>query len=379
MGTDIRIEPVNDKSGLKAFIRLASDLYADDPHWITPLEIERLGILDPEQNPYFDHAEAQYWMAYQGDKPVGRISAQIDQLALEAHGNKTGHFGFLAAIDDQKVVSTLLETAQNWLRDRGMDTMQGPFNLSINQELGLLIDGFDTPPMMLMPHDPHYLGKSVEAAGLHKAKDLIAYIRGTDERFPERWRKMAERVGADGHVHMRPFNMKNYAQEIEILVSIFNEAWHTNWGFVPMTKKEVEHMAKELRPLIRKELAWFAEINGEPAAFIVCLPDVNDIIGDLKGKLLPFGWLKLLWRLKVVRPQTARVLLMGVRKKFGDGFLGKILPFRLIYCLESDLYKSAIKRVEMSWILEDNAPVRRMIETLGGEAYKTYRIYEKAL
>lgn len=379
MRHELNIEPVKDKAGIKSFIHLGTQLYAGDPNWITPLYIERLGILDPTQNPYFDHAEAQYWIAYRDGKPVGRISAQIDQLALKTLQNKTGHFGMLAAIDDATVTKALLETAENWLRERGMDTVQGPFNLSINQELGLLVEGFDTPPMMMMPHNPAYVGKNVEAVGYKKVKDLIAYIRGTDQLFPERWRKMAERVSEGGHVRMRQFNMKNYDQEIKTLVSIFNEAWHTNWGFVPMTEDEVAHMAKELRPLIRKELAWFAEVNGEAAAFIVCLPDVNDIIGDMNGRLLPFNWLKLLWRLKLVRPASARVLLMGVRKKFGEGFLGKILPFRLIYALESDLYKSAIKRVEMSWILEDNAPVRRMIESLGGTAYKTYRIYEKTL
>ena len=374
----LSIEPVNSKAELKDFIRLPAKLYASDPNWITPLEIERMGILDPRQNPYFDHAEAQYWIARRDGEPVGRISAQIDQLALQTLNNKTGHFGMLAAIDDASVTRALLETAQDWLKARGMDTVQGPFNLSINTELGILVDGFDTPPMMLMPHDPPWLGAHVEAAGYTKAKDLLAYIRGTAEYFPERWREMAERRSG-GHVTMRMLNMKDYDGEIRKMVTIFNEAWHNNWNFVPMTEAEIAHMAKELRPLICKELTWFADIDGEPAAFIVCLPDINDAIRDLNGKLLPFGWAKLLWRLKVRGPKSARVLLMGVSERFSNGFLGKILPFRLIYALESYLYKSSIERVEMSWILEDNMPVRRVIETLGGKAYKTYRMYEKRL
>ncbi len=377
MVASLRIEQVTDKAGLQEFIRLPSILYADAPHWITPLEVERLGILDPKQSPYFEHAEAGYWIARKNGEAVGRISAQIDQLALKTLSNKTGQFGMIVAIDDPAVTKLLLETAEDWLRDQGMDTIQGPFNLSINQEVGLLVDGFDTPPMMLMSHDPVYMGRHIEAAGFSKAKDLLAYIRGTDFLFPEKWRRMAERRSS--HVSMRMFDMKKYDQEIKNIVSIFNEAWHTNWNFVPMTEKEAAHMAKELRPLIRKELAWFADVDGEPAAFIVCLPDVNGAIHGLNGRLFPFGWLKLLWRLKVTRPATARVLLMGVRRKFTEGLLGQILPFRLIYALESDLYKSPIKRVEMSWILENNAPVRRMIETLGGEAYKTYRVYEKSL
>ncbi len=377
MNTDLVIEPVTDKAGLGEFIALPTVLYGDDPNWIAPLKMERLGILDPKQSPFFEHAEAQYWIARQNGKAVGRVSAQIDQLSLEANDPTTGHFGMIVAIDDPKVTKALLDTAAAWLKKRGMKTIQGPFNLSINQEVGLLIDGRDTPPMMLMSHDPAYMAKYIEAAGYSKAKDLLAYIRGTDFLFPEKWRRMAER--RSGHVSMRMFDMKNYDRDINHIVSIFNEAWHNNWNFVPMTEKEIDHMAKELRPLIRKELAWFADIDGEPAAFIVCLPDVNDVIGDLKGSLLPFGWLKLIWRLKVSRPSTARVLLMGVRKKFSDGVLGQILPFRLIYALESDLYESPIKRVEMSWILEDNEPVKRMIETLGGKAYKTYRVYEKTL
>ncbi|PHS21699.1 MAG: dATP pyrophosphohydrolase [Robiginitomaculum sp.] len=377
MNADLVIDPVIDKAGLKEFIQLPNQIYGEDPNWIPALDMERMGILDPKQSPYFEHAEAQYWIARQNGKAVGRISAQIDQMSLEANDSTTGHFGMIVAIDDPAVIKALLETAENWLKERGMKTAQGPFNLSINQEVGLLIDGRNTPPMMLMAHDPAYMGGHIEAAGYAKAKDLLAYIRGTDFLFPEKWRRMAERRSS--HVTMRMFDMKNYNRDIKHIVSIFNEAWHNNWNFVPMTEKEVDHMAKELRPLIRKELAWFADIDGEPAAFIVCLPDVNGAIGDLKGKLLPFGWLKLLWRLKVKRPATARVLLMGVRRKFSDGILGQILPFRLIYALESDLYESPIKQVEMSWILEDNAPVKRMIETLGGKAYKTYRVYKKAL
>ncbi len=370
------ITPVTTARQLNEFIRVPVTLYANNPHWITPLDIERKGILDPKQNPYFDHAEAQYWIATDDKgRPVGRISAQIDQLSLEANHPTTGHFGMLAAIEDQALVEALLDTAKDWLKARGMTAMQGPFNLSINQELGILVDGFDTPPMMMMPHDPPYLGALVEAAGLRKVKDLLAYIRSTHDYFPERFRRLAERSNTT-RISMRMLNMKNYDKEIQDLVCIYNEGWHTNWGFVPMTEKEVAHMASELKPLIKDELAWFADIDGEPAAFIVCLPDINDAIADLNGKLLPFGWAKLLWRLKVKGVSTARVLLMGVRKKHSEGMLGKIMPFRLIYALEQCLYDSSIKRVEMSWILEDNMPVRRMIESLGGEAYKTYRMYE---
>lgn len=362
---------------LKQFIRLPDSLHRDDPHYTPPLMMERIGLLDAKKNPYFLHAEAQYWIARKNGRDVGRISAQIDRMAVAEHG-PIGQFGMLAAEDDGAVVEALTGTAEGWLKARGMSRIQGPFNLSINQEVGLLIDGFDTPSMMLMPHDRPYLAARLEAQGYTKVKDMLAYIRGTGHWFPDRLRALATReLGAN--VHLRHINMRRYREEIAGIVSIFNEAWHTNWGFVPMTEAETTHMAREMRPLIREKLAWIAEVGGESAACLVCLPDINGVIGDLKGRLLPFGWAKLLWRLKVKGSPSGRVLLMGVRRKYANRMLGRLLPIKLIYAVEKHVVEAGIKRAEMSWVLEDNKAVRHLIEGVGGTAYKTYRVYEKAL
>ncbi len=375
---DLQLIAVEGKALLKAFIRLQPDIHKDDPNWITPLEMERQALLDPAKNPYFEHAIAKYWLVQRARKYVGRISAQIDQMAIKEQGEPVGHFGMLACIDDPKVANLLLTTAENWLREQGMTKVQGPMNLSINQEVGLMVEGFDTPSMMLMPHDKPYLQKMLTDAGYESAVDMLAYIRDADTLFPEKLRKLAER-GAGGKVTLRKLDMKRYDEEIETIVSIFNEGWHTNWGFVPMTDSEVKHMGQELRPIIEPELACFAEIDGESAGFFVCVPDVNEMIRGINGKLLPFGWLKLLWRMKVRGPKTARVMLMGVRKKFSTGMLGQFLPFRMIYFVEPYLKKSALEQVEMGWILADNKPVRRLIERVGGNVYKKYKVFEKTL
>jgi len=374
----LRVLEVTSKKLLDVFIRLQAKIHQNDPNWITPLDMERRALLDPAQNPYFEHAKAKYWLAEKDGKFVGRISAQIDEMAIKERGEPVGHFGMFACENDPDIAKTLLETAENWLREQGMTKVQGPMNLSINQEVGLMVEGFDTPSMMLMPHDQPYLQQMIKDAGYQTAVNMLAYIRDADTLFPDSLRKLAER-NSGGKVVLRKLDMKRYTQEIETIVSIFNEGWHTNWGFVPMTETEVKHMGKELRPIINPELTCFAEIDGEAAGFLVCVPDVNSMLHGLDGKLLPFGWAKLLWRMKVRGPTTARVMLMGVRKKYSAGLLGQFLPFRLIYFIEAYLKKSSIEQVEMGWILEDNKPIRRLIERVGGKAYKKYQVFEKLL
>ncbi len=374
-----RLVEVTDTVLLNEFIRLPVQLHKDDPNWTTPLDMERQDALNRDKNPYFEHATAKYWLAERGGKYVGRISAQIDQMAIKQHGAKIGHFGLFACENDQELANFLLQTAENWLRENAMETIQGPMNLSINQEIGLLVEGFDTPSMMMMPHDLPYVQTLLENEGYKTAVNMLAYIRNAHDLFPDTLRKLAERPSAGGKVVLRNLNMKNYTAEIETIMSIFNEGWHTNWGFVPMSDAEIKHSAAELRPIIVPELTCFAEVDGEAAGFFVCVPDVNEMIGDLNGKLLPFGWLKLLWRLKIRGPKTARVMLMGIRKKHAASVLGNMLPLRMIYFVEKYLKKSSIERVEMGWILESNKPVRRIIERVGGKAYKKYKVFEKLL
>jgi hypothetical protein len=372
----LQIAEVEGRGALNDFIRLPWALYQDDPMWVPPLILERRSQLDPK-NPYFEHATYNSWIAFRGGKPVGRISAQIDQLHLDRYQDATGFFGMLEAENSAATFQLLLETAESWLRRKGMRRVAGPYNLSINQELGLLVDGFDTPPVMMMGHAlPYYAGR-VEENGYHKEKDLLAYTINADFAHPPAMQTITAR--AKKRVHIRPLRKSDFKKELEIIRDIFNDAWSQNWGFVPWTNHEFEHLGKDLKMLVDENLAHIAEVKGEPAAFMVILPNINEAIRDLNGRLLPFGWLKLLWRLKFKYPQTARVPLMGVRRRYHDSLLGAALALSLIAGLQPPAIAHGIKELELSWILEDNRGMRDILEAISGRVYKTYRIYGKEL
>ncbi len=371
--TGIEILPVAGRAGMDRFIRVPFDLHRDDPTWIPPLLMERRAALSASGNPYFRHADAAFWIARRDGRDVGRVSAQIDRLAEAG----TGHFGMLAAVDDPAVVGALMDTAERWLRARGATRALGPFNLSINEETGLLVDGFDTPPMLMMGHDRPYLGPLLERAGYTKAKDVQAYLSQGPE-LPAGVKAMNARP-LPPNVRIRRMRMADYRQEVGALTDIFNDAWSGNWGFVPLTGDEIDHMAKQMKPLIDERLVWFAEVDGEPAAFAVCLPNLNEAIRDLDGRLLPFGWAKLLWRLKVSGVSSGRVPLMGVRRKHANSLMGGLLAFLIIAAVRREAAALGLHRIEMSWVLEDNQPMRRIAEAVGGRPYKTYRVYGKAL
>jgi hypothetical protein len=288
-----------------------------------------------------------------------------------------GHFGNISAEDDPDVFSALFAAAEAWLKDRGCVQVYGPFNLSINEETGLLVDGFDTPPMVLMGHDPAYAGPRIEAQGYAKAKDVFAYLTGPPTWSPAIRRRL-DRPLPDSVV-IRPVNMKRFDEEVRSLVEIHNDAWADNWGFIPVTPAETKHLAESLRLLLHPRFIWFMEFDGEPAAFGVLLPNLNDAIHDLEGKLLPFGWAKLLWRLKVRGVSRGRVPLMGVKRKFARDPRGIAAPFLLMENMLREGMKLGINRAECSWILEDNKAMRHILEDLGATAYKTYRIYGKAI
>lgn len=374
----IRIEQVEPGSkGVDRFIALPYRLHQGDPNWVPPLFMERQETLSPKTNPYFLHADVMYFLALRGDRVVGRISAQIDRSGLEIRKDATGHFGLLAAEDDQAVVDALFEAAADWLRAKGMIRMVGPFNLSINEETGLLVDGWDRPPMLMMGHDRAYLGSRIEAAGLTKAKDVYAYLYDIEQDLPAGVRQMIDRP-LPTNLRLRMLDMKRYEEDLGHVTSIFNNAWAGNWGFVPLSEAETKQMAKSLKLLINPKLAWIAEVDDKPVAFGVCLPNLNEAIADLGGKLFPFGIVKMLWRLKVAGVKTARVPLMGVRRDVG-GWLQAILPFLVVDRMRLEARKLGYEWIELSWILEDNRPMRRMIEAIGSERYKTYRLYERAL
>ncbi|MEM8951891.1 MAG: hypothetical protein AAGC99_21475 [Pseudomonadota bacterium] len=375
----IDVRPVTDRGGLRTFIDLPNQIYHGQSSYVAPLYVERDETLNKAKNAYFQHAEGQYWLAYRNDRPVGRVSAQVDRLHLEKHRDDTGHFGLLDAVDDQDVFDRLLATAEAWLAERSMKRARGPFNLSINEECGLLVDGFDHPAMMLMPFAPDYAADRLGAAGYRLAKDLLAYTLDIREEIEIRGERMLERISKEARISVRPVEMKRYKQELGIILDIFNDAWANNWGFIPFTDAEMRQIAKGMRPLVRPSLNFIAEVDGEPAAMIICLPNLCEIIDDLDGRLLPFGWARLLWRLKTHRFKSCRVPLMGIRQRHQGSMIGSALLPLLLKSLHKGLLAEGIGRVEMSWILDDNMPMRRVLEGLGAEAYRTYRLFEKPL
>ena len=341
---------------------------------MAPLHDEQRKILRPRDNPYFQHAEARYWLARRNGRDVGRISAQHDRHA----GGQDGHFGMIAAEDDRAVFEALLGTVEAWHRARGTRRIVGPFNLSANDALGVLVDGFDTPPMLLMGHDQRFVGSRLGEQGYRKEKDLIAYLYDASVDLPPAPRRLIDRPLPAG-LAIRPLDMSRYAAEVKTVSALFNDAWAENWGFVPLSEAETDQMAKQLRLLLNEKLIWFAEFEGRPIGFIVALPNLNEAIRDLGGRLLPFGWAKLLWRLKVGTLTSARVPLMGIRRSFSRGLIGSLVPFLLIDAVRREGRKLGLRSIELSWILEDNGPMRAIIEAIGGIPYKTYRIYAKAL
>ncbi|NPD67578.1 dATP pyrophosphohydrolase [Lichenicola cladoniae] len=371
----IQIVAVRSRADLGRFIRLPDRLFRADPYYVPPLHSERRAALTPKGNPFFGHAEVEFWLAWRDGRVVGRISAQQDELSTN---KDAGQFGMLVAIDDPAVFSALIRTAEAWLRARGLRRVQGPFNLSINEEVGLLVDGFDTPPMLMMPHDPPYADARLRELGYEKAQDLYAYLCDTTAALPPAAAKLVGR-GLPANVTLRPMRWDALEADIAALVGIFNEAWVDNWSFAPITKEEVTHMSRALRPLLHDRLVWFAEVDGVPAAFGLCLPNLNEAIRDLSGQLFPFGWAKLLWRLKRSGVRSARVPLMGVSRRFDNSLLGRLLPLHIVEAMRREAVAMGITSVEISWVLENNAPMRHLAEAVGGRNYKTYRVYEKTL
>lgn len=372
--SSIEIIPVVTPAELDRFIVLPSRLYAGDPAFVAPLVMERREALSPTKNPYFQHAETQFWLARRGGRDIGRISAQIDRLVTDTD---VGHFGMIVAEDDAEVFAALFATAESWLRARGKRRVMGPFNLSINEETGLLVDGFDTPPVMLMGHDPRYAGSRIEALGYAKAKDLIAYLYDIDHELPAAARRKIDSRKATA-LTVRRLDKARYLEEFDTVTSIFNDAWSQNWGFIAFTEAEIAHMAKSLKMLIDPNCVAIVEMNGEAIGFGIALPNLNELIADFGGRLLPFNWLKLLYRLRR-GARTARVPLMGIRRSCSTSFAGGLAPFLVIDALRKGLRAKGVKQVELSWILEDNRPMRHVIEALGANPYKTYRVYEKTL
>ena len=373
------IRPVTTRADRKAFVDLAWAVYRDDPAWVPPLKSEVHALLDPAKNPWFGHARAALWLAERDGQPVGRISAQVDDLVIEHMGAGLGQWGMFEALDGE-AAAALIATAEDWLREQGMSRAMGPISLSIWDEPGLLIKGFEQPPTVMMGHHrPEYAGW-IEAAGYSKAKDLYTYELDIRPEMSPLMARLVSSAERNPRIKFRAVDKAHFDRDARVILNLLNDAWSNNWGFVPLTEAEIAYAGKKLKPIIYEDLVRIAELDGEPVAFMITLPDINELTADLNGRLLPFGWAKLLWRLRKPHTSRARVPLMGVASKLHGTRLASQLAFTLIEQIRRPCVgKFGVTHGEFGWVLEDNQGMLSIAQLPGAEINKIYRIFEKAL
>jgi hypothetical protein len=366
------------KADLGRFFDVADRIYGHDPNWVAPLRSDVAKVFQDE-NPFFRHGEIQLFLANRGGEAVGRIAAILDRNHNEFHGEKAAFFGFFESTDDHEVAAKLLEAASSWGRERRMTVLRGPTNPTLNDEAGLLVDGFDSPPVLMMTYNPRYYVALIQGQGFRKAKDLLAYWFPLEEKPLERLSRVAERFRKrEPAVSVRNVSKGGLARDLPKIREVYNAAWEKNWGFVPMTPEEMDFMAKRLKPLLVEELLWLAEFRHpdgrvEPIGFMLMLPDYNHAIAPTRGRLLPFGWLKFLLATRSIK--TVRVLTLGIQKEWRLRGIQSIMMADSLRFLLKKGYTGA----EVSWLLEDNELVIGAVKLWGGRLYKTYRIYERSL
>ncbi|MBA4372419.1 MAG: N-acetyltransferase [Thermodesulfovibrio sp.] len=365
------ISVIEAAGNLNDFIKLPCILHKSDPFFVPQLNRE-MQLHFSRKNPFFEHAEAKYFIAMKDGRPAGRIASIIDRTHNRLHHEKTGFFGFFDCSNDTAVAAALFERAAGDLRVAGITVMRGPMSFSTNDECGMLVEGFHERPMIMMPYNPPYYNELTEKAGLTKVKDLYAYIYDVRDKLPEKVLRVAAIVEKRG-ITVRPINMKQYLADMMIFRDVYHSAWEKNWGFVPMTEEELAYAATRLKQVIIPEMTLIAEEDGKPVGFMGMVPDVNLVLKHMKGRMGPVGLAKALYYSRQIK--DLRVMLLGVKKEFRNKGVEALL-FREGF---KPIKKGNYQRVEFSWILEDNLPVQRTIETMGGRLYKKYRIYEKAL
>ena len=338
-------------------------IYRDDSKWVPPLLKERLDLLS-SRHPYFEHANARFWLATRNGDLVGRVSAQVDQLSPKNESGKIGYFGMFECINDRALAKELLNRAEEWLKACGKNFVRGPFSLSINQESGLLVDGFDTQPFFMMGHAQPYYQDLLSECGYVKAKDLYAWFNKTDFKRPSAMQRLLQRYHR--RIVIRNLDKKQAKQELKLVLEIFNDAWINNWGFVPFTEKEFLHLGAEMLQFFPPEYFKIAEYDQQSVGMIVTLPNINELIEDLNGRLLPTGILKLLWRLKFAPPSSARVPLLGIKQKFQNQLVGSAIAFMLIGEMQQTMLANGLVTHEMSWVLEDNLRLNKILEKSWG-------------
>jgi len=373
----LRVREIPEGESLRGFIDLQWRINQGDPQWVAPLRMSVTGALDRKKHPFHRHADVAYFVAERGGEIVGRVAAIVNHAHNEFHEEKTGFFGLFEAEDDAGVASALLDAAAAWLAERGMERMRGPVNFSTNEEIaspGVLIEGFDTPPAAMMTHNPPYYEALMEGAGLEKSKDLTAFWLVSDGGPPARLVKGFERALEREGATIRPLDLKRFRQEVDTIKAIYNSAWSRNWGFVPMSDAEFEHMAKDFRPIVDPALCLIAEVDGEPVGFSLGIPNIHEAMRHIpSGRLFPFGLFKFLWYRRRIR--GLRVITLGFTPKYQHSGLGAAFYLRTWLSGTARGYD----RAEASWILEDNLDMARPLERMGGRIYKRYRIYERAI
>lgn len=370
------VEEVRDREGVEAFVRLPFDLHRGDPHWVPPLLAERRAFLDRRRNPVMEFAEVRLFMARRGSRVVGTIAA-IDNPRYRAYrpdDGSPGFFGLFECEDDPGAAAALLDAAARWLRARGLEEVRGPVNLTTNDVVGLLVEGFDDDPTVMMPHNPPYYAGLLEGWGLRRLKDLYAFEVGR-EQAEGIFAEIAARLARRGTVTVRHVNLSRFREELEFVRRCYNESWKNNWGFVPWTDSEIDAIARELKPLIDPRLALVGMVNGEPAGISISVPDANEGLKSARGRLFPLGLAKILWRVKVRGCRRLRVLALGVLPSFRRLGLEAILVERTVRRALELGYRTA----ELGWVLEDNEAILRTIERVGARRTKTYRVFGRAL
>jgi len=370
----MKVRPIKKKSDIKKFILFPFSLYQKESCWVPPLISDQIKYLDPTHNPYFQHSDVQLFLAERDGKIVGRISAHTNKPHNLFHEDKVGFFGFFEAIDEQEVSDALFNSAAKWLKERGCETMRGPMNFSTNDECGLLVDGFETPPFIMMTHNHRYYEPLIINSGLQKSKDLFAY-HITGNEMPERLVKIANLISKKEAVSVRSLSKdkKGLKRDLEIIFTVYRKAWERNWGFVPLTDKEFEHLVKTLLPIVDAELVFLAYYNDEPVGFSVALPDYNIILKKMNGRVLPFGVFKALYYKNKIK--RLRVMVMGLIKEYQKKGIDGLFYYHT--------YKNGLSKgfneAEFSWILEDNVEMNNVATRLGAKVHKTYRVFDREL
>ncbi len=380
----LHVRPVQSKADRVAFVDLPFRLYAEDPNWVAPLKDDVHGLLTPGKNPWFGHGEAQLFLAERAGRVVGRISAHIDHLALtqpvdQGMGPGTGNWGLFEA-EDAETAHALIAAAEDWLRTKGMTRALGPLSISIWDEPGLLIKGFDHPPTVMMGHNAAVYQGWIEAVGYRFAKSLRTWELDISKSFPDLVQRIVAAGERNPRIRIRPVNKARFNEEAALILGILNDAWSDNWGFVPLTDAEIAYVGKKLKPIVYEDLIMVAEYDGEPVAFMLVLPDINEKLASFGGSLFPFNWAKLLWWLRRPQVRTMRVPLMGVLKRLQSSRMASQLAFMMIeYIRRNATAHYGASRGEIGWILDDNQGMNAIAEAINSHINKDYWLYDKAL